>query len=448
MQEINHMSNLINNVNIITLVYFPLSNAHQDFIANTQSIVDTKLYAKHPSLRDFWSIDLKRQSDDAPDSLVINLESDPDIERESHQLSYTVSPFNKVVNVKLANALIQDNKVESYIADILIDKIFTDEIYKFERMKSGKWNDNIVFPYSPKYNLVFSLFVEDGRPVNWDSQTIAELFNPLLKNLQHFANFTISTQIQYYAKPNVAASFDETSNAYVVKESDLSNFINHGDWNLNGNDINPTINFIVYYPKCNYDSVPMVIENSSSNSFIVSQFGGLHILNKKLDVVNDDNEVHITDVELIEILEVFSGQLLRLLGVSSNQKNLSLRVDSLTKSSIVSNLHQSIDTLKSLIKLTKELHDISVPELTKDYVQQSLNAINGSLNYIPHDTKLAMLESSIALKNSMAAFFDKDIVQQAYFPSEHKLAVFLPLLGPLCSILLFSTLRLIKEYRK
>ncbi|EGV65067.1 hypothetical protein CANTEDRAFT_113394 [Yamadazyma tenuis ATCC 10573] len=445
--DLNDAIQQLNNVRVCTSVFV---DAEEDFISQAQLVLDSKLATEHPALNDYWSLKLIP----LVDSTILD-------SREDYQVLFgrvdepvgasSVTLDDKVLVFEKSFSEMDSRAIQEQLADALVNEVFEQEIEHFEATKSSHpEKSNVVIPYSSKYNLIFSLFVEDGHPVSWDTQTIQDLLSPLLDSLQHYANFTISTQVQYYSKLNIKSEFDEKSNTYKVKESDLSNFINFGDWNLNTNDINPSINFIIYYPSSNHQNLPMVIENSETNSFLVPQYGGLHIFNKKIDILTDDNEVYICDVELIEIMEIFSSQLFKLLGVpSKSSQNLPVRVDALTKLSILNNLQHSIKTLSSLIKLTNELHEISVPELTKDFVNKSLQSVRTSIHYLmSQNFKGAMVESSIALKNSISAFFDKDIVQQVYFPSEHKLAVFLPLLGPLCSILLFSTLRLIKELRK
>lgn len=59
----------------------------------------------------------------------------------------------------------------------------------------------------------------------------------------------------------------------------------------------------------------------------------------------------------------------------------------------------------------------------------------------------AYRHSTRALKLSNNAFFHKDMVQQAYFPEEHKMAVYSPLLGPFVTIVVMALVRGVKELR-
>lgn len=43
--------------------------------------------------------------------------------------------------------------------------------------------------------------------------------------------------------------------------------------------------------------------------------------------------------------------------------------------------------------------------------------------------------------------FWKMMVQQMYFPQEHKIAVYMPLLGPILIVMTMGLLRVVKEYK-
>jgi phosphatidylinositol glycan class S len=60
-------------------------------------------------------------------------------------------------------------------------------------------------------------------------------------------------------------------------------------------------------------------------------------------------------------------------------------------------------------------------------------------------TKEAVIDAHLAFHDSEKAFFDKSMVGQVYFPDEHKVAVYLPLLGPVGVPLAVALLR---EFRR
>jgi phosphatidylinositol glycan class S len=57
----------------------------------------------------------------------------------------------------------------------------------------------------------------------------------------------------------------------------------------------------------------------------------------------------------------------------------------------------------------------------------------------------ALASARIAEKEAEKSFFEKSMVGQMYFPDEHKIAVYLPLLGPIGVPLLMGLLREVKN---
>lgn len=331
------------------------------------------------------------------------------------------------------------------LAGALVKGVFSEELGVMESIFYGIKDLDLVMPYSSTYNVVFNLFVENGKPVNWEIEKALMKIQPVFDSLQHYSNFKISTQVQYYSKLRTEPVFDELRNANIIKKNDLSTFINFGDWNLNNNDIHPSINFLIYFSESNYKKVPLEIEESTTNSFLIPQWGGVQIFNKKMPIL-DGSVVTISELELENVLATFASQLFDLLGVPKTPKSPSIRIDSLHRVRTLKNLKTTLDNLASLIKLTDSLNEISIPESTKTHFMESVSLYDQSLEAIKKsDFSSAIEYSSGSLTSSNKAFFEKEMVQQAYFPSEHKLAVFLPLLGPLCTITILGLIKSLKD---
>ena len=236
---------------------------------------------------------------------------------------------------------------------------------------------------------------------------------------------------------------------YIIAEDDLSTFINYGDWNINNYDVHPTINFLIYFPTCNYENKRLLVQNSVTNSFLVPQWGGVHIFNKNFPILRREDPITITESELAPVFEIFTVQLLRLLGAPEKPHAPVINIDVLTRLTTLQNLKRSLENLKSLVKVTDSLSEISIPDQTKHYVAECITEIERAIeNANANLNKIAVEASTRALLLSDSAFFDKEMVQQAYFPSEHKLAVFLPLLGPVASIIFLSLVRLFKDWKQ
>lgn len=441
-------------------IYMDLPNSQRVFVDACQNLLTKELEQRYPGITNIWRLDLHRILDrnvSVVDDYVLRIKNDD----EDAQLElYYISPYSKEITLTVTKNAISSNNVAHFVVETLLDKVFKLELEAFYQIhRFGKKNpiheNHVVLPYSPHYNLVFSLFTQDGTPISWGIESLIKTLYPLLQKLQHFANFTISTQIQYYSEPSNPMRYDNSSDAFVIKESELSTFINHGDWNLFGHDINPTVNFLVYFPKSNYDNKKTLIERSTTNSFLINQWGGVYVFNKDMPIIKNV-PAKITEDELLPIMEIFSSQLFELLGVPHEPISPSIRIDSLTRLATYENLRQLIDNLQSLIKVSEALADILIPDETQFHAVETITNIKEALQILQQNiTSCKQFEgitvlSAQAVTASNKAFFDKEMVQQAYFPSEHKLAVFLPLLGPVGSIVTFgliATLKLMKRDR-
>ena len=72
------------------------------------------------------------------------------------------------------------------------------------------------------------------------------------------------------------------------------------------------------------------------------------------------------------------------------------------------NLKQSLENLEALLTLTNSLNEISIPELTRLYVQKSIEYLEESIQELNNGNfYLSMKHSSQSLENSDRAFFKK-----------------------------------------
>ncbi|CAK7904721.1 GPI transamidase component Gpi17p [[Candida] anglica] len=452
LDEISHLSHdFQKELNFHIPVYVDIPNS---IISPAQQQIDSKIQNDYPQLVGLWNIELKQALDsiDSSKDYLVKLEKHQDPAATSD--SYSVSPFNKET---ILYAVDGSSQIDQLLTTVLIEHVFKEELEMFVRVIDGSTTGestdiDVAMPYSSQYNVVFSLFTEAGSPIDWQIEKVSKLFNPILENLNHFANFSISTQVQYYSKLTFEPTYDEERQVYEVQEDELSTFINFGDWNLISHDIKPTINFLTYFPESNYKGKPLLIKNSETNSFLVPQWGGVYIFNKGMPILEGRN-IGLLESELIPIMEIFVSQLFHLLGMTSTPKSPLIRIDTLSRVTTFKNLRQSLENLQSLVKLTESLDGISIPESTKKYVELTVEFIHKSIQEASenHNFHKSIDYSSRGVEYSDKAFFEKEMVQQTYFPQEHKLAVYLPLLGPLLSILsigVFKTLKDMKSDKK
>jgi len=279
----------------------------------------------------------------------------------------------------------------------------------------AKWTTRSM-KYSRTYHLTFSLFTPTAMPSSWDIEAaLNEHMKPLLESFSSISNFTIDTQVQLYAMPGVSGN--------VLKKEDLSGFINAAEWPLSPSIGGaPTINFIIYVGD-------MEVEGGGK-SWLIPQWGGVVI---QSDVSN-----------LRPAMLTFSNQLLSLLGAPETS-SLPLRLMTLVRVRSAGLLLKASGTLGSLGRLTLALPSISIPRSVADGVYTTIEHLQNACNGLGGSEGLE--NARIAEEAAEKAFFEKSMVGQVYFPDEHKVAVYLPLLGPVGVPLVMVVLKEFKAWR-
>lgn len=411
-------------------------------IQSIQSGVDAILQSEW-DVKDVWGIQLIQAGESSPDPLkdyVVDV-------------AFDGKDSPEIVSTSKAS------KIHVTCEDCIVKELFKLFVGQFRNevktilnivnnIEERNKHHEVAVPHSSTYNIVFNLFVENGVSVDWEIEQAVAAIQPIFDILKHYANFKVSSQIQFHTKLHTSPVFDNKTNLYVVPSKDLSTFINYGEWNLITHDIYSTINFIVFFPASNLKGHPLLLEHSNTNSFIVPQWGGLYIFNTPKPIIEGFTYT-LRQEQWTPIFETFASQLLELIGVPKEPKSLLMRIDSFHRIMVVKNLKHSLENLASLITLSDSLREISIPEATRSYMESSLLLYEKALEGLrAGDFDIAVEYSSQGLTDSDKAFFEKEMVQQAYFPSEHKLAVFLPLLGPLSAIVLFGVIGVVKELSK
>jgi phosphatidylinositol glycan class S len=343
---------------------------------------------------------------------------------------------------KLIRLFITPNVIKNGLVGDLISRVLTDSIFNLEINESLNKQKNIIkFPFTNDYKISIN-FLHSGNKIldlNDDNELIKKALNNFqnfIQSLKSFANFTIEFQELWYEKRILTNDEYKVDNKTIIK--DTSMFIDYSDWGLDQDvELNPIINLNLYLP----DNEKIIIENSIKNSFIIPQWGGVIIS-------NDDEKIDYN--KLNEIFDIFAFQILKLIGINTDSdKSLFYRIDEMIRIQTVENIKESLKNFQSLIKLSNQLETIPIPLETVEEIKESIEKVHLSINKLQQLNWLDAYKSSIiALKLSNNAFFHKDMVQQAYFPEEHKMAVYSPLLGPFATISILALIRGIKEMKK
>ena len=303
------------------------------------------------------------------------------------------------------------------------------------------------FKYAPTYHLTFSLFTSSASPSAWDvEQAYEEYVSPLLGRLSSISKFTTDTQVQLFASfsPSIAGpQYDASTREWKLQRSDLSGFINAAEWPLNPSiGSGPTINFVLFVPS--KEQSPLVLAETGGNSWVIPQWGGVQILNptaKQGDRLNAD--------DLRPVMLTFANQLNSLLGVPQAPSSLSLRVQRLTRERATSLILSASSTLGALARLTLKLKSIAIPDSVAKSVDETIKRLDQACHDIQVGRYQNALENArIAESEAEQAFFEPSMVGQVYFPEEHKVAVYVPLLGPMAVPLVMAAMKELRNLRE
>jgi len=302
--------------------------------------------------------------------------------------------------------------------------------------------------YAPTYHITISLFTPSAVPSSWEIEAaIAEYLTPLLDSISVVSNFTVDTQVQLFAtlSPSVhSPEYDAERGVWTLREEDLSGFINAAEWPLSPSiGAGPTLNFVLYVP--DRATSPLTVKGSQASSWLVPQWGGVVILNPQ------DNNASLSTLSKEAIqpaLLTFAHQLLSLLGAPQTPPSLPLQLRTMTRIRAASLLLSASSTMGSLAKLTVALPSIAIPETVSSAVDTTLSHLRYTCNALKEGRFEEALENArTAEAEAERGFFEKSMVGQVYFPDEHKVAVYLPLLGPVGVPLVMSALKEAKRLR-
>ncbi|KAH3900349.1 related to GPI transamidase component GPI17 [Saccharomycodes ludwigii] len=364
---------------------------------------------------------------------------------------------------------ILSNDLPFFIAQSLMEHTFKLE---YNLLRKGAQNgnkngdSNIAIEYSPQVHISLSVLTGKGYPVSWEIEDILnEYFTPFRKFISPVVNLTVDTEIIYYNDLNLNKLHNSIGNFThdpIIEDLsaiiDLSELTGKNNYYANEKSV---LNLAIVFPEHDLphslfkNGSPVTHENDTFavSSFLVPQWGSLIINEHALP----SNPVKLSKAYLKPIIYKFSNEIFQLLGLSDFKESLStpmLTIDSFKRiTTIYSNLDKSVDTLRSLVDMTEELPQMAIPKQVADDVMEALDLrleIVGFLNNPNDETDELIWDIALRKSNELVdicehAFFHKDMMQQNFVPQEHKIAVYLPLLGPISVVCFGGLIKSLKE---
>ena len=301
--------------------------------------------------------------------------------------------------------------------------------------------------YAPLYHITISLVTAGASPSSWEiDQAVREYLSPLLSSLS-ISKFTVDTQVQLYASfsPSVQTpEYDAQAEKWTLRIEDLSSFINAAEWPLGPSmGKGSTIHFIIYVP--DKDMSPLVVKESYATSWLIPRWGGITILNLPTSNISSTPN-HLSKQDIRPALLTISHQLMSLLGAPESPASFPLQLQTLIRVRAASLLLSASATMGSLARLTVALPSIAIPETVAMAVDKTMTHLTETCKNLNEGRFNAALEHArIAEAEAEKGFFEKSMVGQVYFPDEHKIAVYLPFLGPVMFPLLLAGLKELKR---
>lgn len=406
-------------------------------------------YFLNKNLWEWPSLDLNSTNLLYSPSFIVDDECSPETELCVHakygkddtvQLS---SDFSKL-EVTFGDETMDSGKIPQLIAVLLFENAYK-QILNNENLGNslvgGDQLPAVTINYSPSLHLTFSLFSEGGEIINWPAnQAIVRHLQALLDQLDSdVVQLSVDTQTALYAKPQIDLQDRK------LKRNELTNFVDFAEWPLASLSQEPTLQFVLYVP-----SEPLDVVDSKSNSFIIPQWGGVVILPPLGD------QYELSTHELENTMVVCARQLLVLLGMRetkyeerNSDASLEVRLADLGRKNSIRGLKAAAASVGSLQRLAASMPDIPIPKDVSARVNEAIEAIDNGLRALDAaDLKSARKYAAQAFTAAERAFFNKDMVAQAYFPDEHKLAVYMPLIGPMVVVVLGGWMRTIKTLKQ
>ena len=396
------------------------------------------------------------------------------------QLEYTdhvgnsISLYEKLeLTVQYDDKIVFDNGLPYIIAISIVNNFFykkNEEFLANELDRTLKFMDNSV-EYKPKTILNFNLVVNDNILSDWDINYLNnglydELINPFVKLFNNVYDFKIESNIFYNEDLNLSELDGDIADVQAkldyTRLFDNINFINK--------DMENVINFALVLtdkPK----------ENTIS-SYNIPEWGSIFIYNDKIeDLVNENNLLYVNEELLEPLVYSFLQKAFERLTSSKDSSKVMDDINSFIIKGILSNIDRTNKNIKAIYDMvytlpvyTDESLNELIPEELQPYVGEFMSRVFPSLS-IPKkiyeqlkeivekrdllineleynsnfDFKKYLKESFEVYDLSEKTFFDHEMVMGGFKSIKHIIAVYLPLLGPMCSIAIGGFIKLVKK---
>ncbi|XP_064323859.1 GPI transamidase component PIG-S isoform X3 [Phalacrocorax carbo] len=305
------------------------------------------------------------------------------------------------------------------------------------------------------YEITFSLLNPDPKShtVDWDIEDAVNRYvQPVLDKLSLLANFSVDSQILYYAVLGVTPRFDKESSSFLLSAHSLPHVINPVEARLGSSaaSLYPVLNFLLYVPERSHS--PLYIQDKD----------GAPIYNVEAPASPQASLPLHVDVDMVRVMEVFLAQLRLLFGLSreelppefllespGNEGLADWELDRLLWTHTVENIATVSTTLTSLAQLLDKIGNIVIKDDVASEVYRAVATAQSAVDELAMGhLHSAFQASKEAVTSSERAFFDPSLLHLLYFPDDQKFAIYIPLFLPMAVPILLSLAKIVREARQ
>ncbi|GAB1296522.1 GPI transamidase component PIG-S [Apodemus speciosus] len=341
-----------------------------------------------------------------------------------------------------------------------------------DHLPEDKWSSDKRRPLKSSlgYEITFSLLNPDPKShdVHWDIEGAVQRYvQPFLNRLSAAGNFSVDSQILYYAMLGVNPRFDPASSSYSLTMHSLPHVINPVESRLGSSaaSLYPVLNFLLYVPELAHS--PSTFRTRTELQWppmlsTVPAGVALWIYNVDPKIYNASELPVRVEVDMVRVMEVFLAQLRLLFGIAQPQVPpkcllsgpkseglMTWELDRLLWARSVENLATATTTLTSLAQLLGKISNIVIKDDVASEVYRAVAAVQKAAQEVAlGHLSSAFAASQEAVTSSERAFFDPSLLHLLYFPDDQKFAIYIPLFLPMAVPILLSLVKIFLETHK
>jgi len=328
----------------------------------------------------------------------------------------------------------------------------------------------------PMCTVMVSALDEDPGTYRWPRQhheligkaldgAVSERIQPLLEQLSDITHFTIKTQTLAYGQMSSDAKMMSIDgHRYAISSKDIRSFWSgHGSTISSWRRLSPRdesndschLDLIVYIPK--QDRIPLSIADKDikgvSEAFrLPGKRGAVAIANLDVESSGDDG----SNDDGMSKEETYAKAILKsttyLVDYLRNVTGLFMvadKVDTLKRDILRIKFEKSLAEMNAILSVIEGSSRMAVDVESGEEISTCLEHLENTINAAKSGDDLAALNAANrALKVTQRLATDGNMMEQMYFPQDHYLAVFTPLIFPLLLPLLLGLIREVKRYNK